>query len=86
MGDLAGVRIGLYFPDDVPRVAQKIEEHFDRKWLLDTVTGWGDAIKGRNMDIQKYLDGRWCSSLLYNSLFSVGIEIFQISPFCRICP
>ena len=61
MGDIAGVRIGLYFPDDVLRVAQKIEEHFDRKWLFGTVTGGRDAIKGRNMDIEKHLDGRWCS-------------------------
>ena len=61
MGDLAGVRIGLYFPDDVLRVAQKIEEHFDRKWLFGTVTGGRNAIKGRNMDIEKHMDGRWCS-------------------------
>ncbi|KAL9118273.1 MAG: hypothetical protein Q9187_005185 [Circinaria calcarea] len=61
MGDLAGVRIGLYLPGDVPRVAQKIEEHFDRKWLFGTVTGGRDTIKGRNISIKKHMNGQWYS-------------------------
>lgn len=61
MGDLAGVRIGLYFPGDIPKVAQKIEEHFDRKWLFGTVTGGRDTTQGRNVHIQKHQNGPWFS-------------------------
>ncbi|GAW14006.1 hypothetical protein ANO14919_033980 [Xylariales sp. No.14919] len=61
MGDLAGVRIGLYLPDDIPTVAKKIDKHFNRKWLFGTVTGGRNIIMDRNLDVQKHLNGRWHS-------------------------
>jgi ppGpp synthetase/RelA/SpoT-type nucleotidyltranferase len=57
MGDLAGVRIGLYFPDDVVRVIKEIKERFETEWLFGTVTGGRDTTKRRNVDIDKHLDG-----------------------------
>jgi ppGpp synthetase/RelA/SpoT-type nucleotidyltranferase len=59
IGDLAGVRIGLYFPDNVPRVVKEIKERFETEWLFGMVTGGRDATKRRNMDINKYLNGPW---------------------------
>jgi ppGpp synthetase/RelA/SpoT-type nucleotidyltranferase len=59
MGDLAGVRIGLYFPDDIPKVAEEIEKHFDKKWLFGTVTGEREATKGRKQDIQDHMKPLW---------------------------
>ena len=59
MGDLAGVRIGLYFPNDIVKVVEEIGEHFDIRHLFGTVTGGRDIAKGRNLDIYKHLDGPW---------------------------
>ena len=61
MGDLAGVRIGLYFPDDVSKVAQEIEKHFDKKHLFGTVTGGRIATQSGNLDPQKHSIGQWYS-------------------------
>ncbi|KAI0402996.1 hypothetical protein F4802DRAFT_327140 [Xylaria palmicola] len=61
MGDLVGIRIGLYFPDDVLRVVQRIEEEFDRKWLFGTVMGGRQPIQSRNVDIQSHANGPWHS-------------------------
>ncbi|KAJ8106125.1 hypothetical protein ONZ43_g7169 [Nemania bipapillata] len=64
MGDLAGIRIGLYLPDDIPKVAEEIDKHFNRKWLFGTVTGGRDIIMDRNLDAQDHLNGRWHSESL----------------------
>ncbi|KAI0533673.1 hypothetical protein GGR58DRAFT_506098 [Xylaria digitata] len=61
MGDLVGIRIGLYFPDDIPKVAKMIEEHFDTKWLFGTVRGGRHATQGRNVDNQQHVNGPWRS-------------------------
>lgn len=50
MGDLAGVRIGLYLSNDIARVAKEIEEHFIVKHLFGTVTGGRAASQERNLD------------------------------------
>ncbi|CZR70163.1 uncharacterized protein PAC_20064 [Phialocephala subalpina] len=61
MGDLAGVRIGLYFPDDILKVVKKIKEHssFEVVHLFGTVTGGRDVTKGKIKDIDNYLRGIW---------------------------
>jgi ppGpp synthetase/RelA/SpoT-type nucleotidyltranferase len=62
MGDLAGVRIGLYFPDDILKVVKKIKEPsspFKEVHLFGTVTGGRDVTKVKNLDIDKHLDGPW---------------------------
>jgi ankyrin repeat protein len=62
MGDLAGVRIGLFLPGDVERVAQKIKETFDVSHTFGTVTDTSrSAVDGRNRDIKSHRDGRWIS-------------------------
>jgi ankyrin repeat protein len=62
MGDLAGVRIGLFLPGDVERVAQKIKETFDVSHTFGTVTDTSrSAVDGRNRDIKSHGDGRWIS-------------------------
>lgn len=61
MGDLAGVRIGLYFPDDISKVAKVIEEHFDIKHVFGTVTGGRSTSTERNSDIDKHMNGKWYS-------------------------
>lgn len=61
MGDLAGIRIGLYFPDDIKKVAQEIEKHFRMKHCWGTVTGGRIATQGRNLDVQEHLTGAWVS-------------------------
>ncbi|KAL8387845.1 hypothetical protein RB595_009633 [Gaeumannomyces hyphopodioides] len=62
MGDLAGVRIGLFFPGDIPKVAQKINETFSVSYTFGTVTDTTrSAVDGRNRDIQQQGSGRWVS-------------------------
>ncbi|KAJ3568227.1 hypothetical protein NPX13_g6496 [Xylaria arbuscula] len=61
MGDLAGVRIGLYLPDHIPTVAKEIDKRFHRRWLFGTVTGGRNITVDRNLDVQKHLNGRWHS-------------------------
>ena len=62
MGDLAGVRIGLYFPDDVRKVALEIEKYFRKKHRYGTVKGGRNATQGRNLDPQGHLTiGAWVS-------------------------
>ncbi|KAM5366825.1 hypothetical protein ACJZ2D_010365 [Fusarium nematophilum] len=61
MGDLAGVRIGLYLPDDVLKTAKEIQKRFDVKHLFGTVTGGRHATQGRNLDLQKHTSGPWHS-------------------------
>ena len=59
MGDLAAVRIGLYLPGDVGKLAEKVEQYFDIKHTFGTVTGGRDVTKGRNLDIASHEEGRW---------------------------
>ncbi|KAI0424367.1 hypothetical protein F5Y09DRAFT_347789 [Xylaria sp. FL1042] len=61
MGDLVGIRIGVYFPDDVSKVVKKIEEDFRRKFLFGTVTGGRHTSQGKNVDIQDHVNGPWYS-------------------------
>ncbi|CAN9334803.1 unnamed protein product [Alternaria alternata] len=61
MGDLAGVRIGLFFPDDVPTVVKLINGHFIVRHTFGTVTGGRDTVSGRNEDSHKYNQGPWRS-------------------------
>ncbi|CAO2657829.1 Nn.00g070890.m01.CDS01 [Neocucurbitaria sp. VM-36] len=62
MGDLAGVRIGLYLPNDILKVAEEIEKRFNRIHLFGTVTGGRDTTRGRNLDIQQHMNGPFRSS------------------------
>ena len=55
IGDLAGIRIGLYFPDDFKKVALEIEKHFKEKHRWGTVKGGRNATRGRNLDPQGHL-------------------------------
>jgi ankyrin repeat protein/ppGpp synthetase/RelA/SpoT-type nucleotidyltranferase len=62
LGDLAGVRIGLFFPGDVAKVAEMINEIFDASHTFGTVTDpTRSAVDGRNRDVQRHGDGRWIS-------------------------
>ena len=60
MGDLAGVRIGLYFPNDIPKVVEEIQKRFDEIHRFGTVTDEDrSATQAKNRDINKHTDGRW---------------------------
>ncbi|KAK4221647.1 ankyrin repeat-containing domain protein [Podospora fimiseda] len=62
MGDLAGVRIGLFFPDDIATVGKKINETFDIAHTFGSVIDTSrSAPSGRNVDVQKHGEGRWTS-------------------------
>jgi ppGpp synthetase/RelA/SpoT-type nucleotidyltranferase len=61
MGDLAGVRIGLYLPGDVIKVGKEIQERFVQKHLFGTVTGGRSASQSRNLDIDNHDNGVWVS-------------------------
>lgn len=68
MGDLAGVRIGLYLPDDVAKVSKELERHFDVKHLFGTVTGGREVAQGRNLDVQAHTNGPWQSQDLHGNI------------------
>ncbi|RYP67687.1 hypothetical protein DL771_007094 [Monosporascus sp. 5C6A] len=62
MGDLAGVRVGLFLPGDVLKVAEEIKKNFNVLYTFGTVTDTTrSAVNGRNRDIQRHGDGRWIS-------------------------
>ncbi|KAK4459801.1 ankyrin repeat-containing domain protein [Cladorrhinum samala] len=62
MGDLSGVRIGLFFPDDIAIVGKKINQIFDISHTFGTVIDTSrSAAAGRNFDVQKHEQGRWAS-------------------------
>ncbi|KAF1965069.1 hypothetical protein BU23DRAFT_629243 [Bimuria novae-zelandiae CBS 107.79] len=61
MGDLAGVRIGLFFPDDVVKLTAEIKRSFTVAHLFGTVTGGREAAQGRNTDVEKHTRGAWRS-------------------------
>ncbi|CZR59899.1 uncharacterized protein PAC_09793 [Phialocephala subalpina] len=58
MGDLAGVRIGLYFPTDVAKVEKKMKESFKQIHSFGTVTE-GRLPTSRETDVRQYGRGRW---------------------------
>ncbi|RYP53373.1 hypothetical protein DL768_001618 [Monosporascus sp. mg162] len=62
MGDLAGVRVGLFLPGDILKVAQEMHETFNVIHTFGTVTDTTrSAVDGRNRDIRRHGDGRWIS-------------------------
>ncbi|KAF1948811.1 hypothetical protein CC80DRAFT_540745 [Byssothecium circinans] len=62
MGDLAGVRIGLFFPGDVAKVAKEINRIFNVSYTFGTVADTSRAaVDGINRDIQRHGNGRWIS-------------------------
>ena len=62
MGDLAGVRIGLFFPDDVTTVAEEINKIFKVSYTFGTVTDTArSAANDKNQDIHRHGEGRWIS-------------------------
>jgi ppGpp synthetase/RelA/SpoT-type nucleotidyltranferase len=58
MGDLVGVRIGLYFPTDVAKVEERIKDNFEQIHSFGTVTG-GRLATSRGTDVYQYGRGRW---------------------------
>lgn len=62
MCDLAGIRIGLYFPEDVEKVDAMLRQHFDLKHVFGTVTGRRNAIIDRNIDPKSHILGQWYST------------------------
>ncbi|KAF5537747.1 ankyrin repeat-containing protein [Fusarium mexicanum] len=61
MGDLAGVRVGLYLPGDVLKIADKISTHFHIVHCFGTVTGGRSTGNSENQDLQKHGNGPWTS-------------------------
>ncbi|KAJ8126274.1 hypothetical protein O1611_g7365 [Lasiodiplodia mahajangana] len=59
MGDLAGVRIGLYFPKDVVTVAKAISQRFEVKHLFGTVTGNRRVTEEGKLNIDDHMKGKW---------------------------
>jgi ppGpp synthetase/RelA/SpoT-type nucleotidyltranferase len=57
MGDLAGVRIGLYLPGDVIAVGKEIQKRFVQRHLFGMVTGGRNAAQHRNLDIDCHGNG-----------------------------
>ncbi|KAI9640855.1 hypothetical protein NHQ30_010696 [Ciborinia camelliae] len=62
MGDLAGVRIGLYLADDIELVHNEITKHYHVKHNFGTVTGGRDVVRDRNLDVKKHVNGPWHSA------------------------
>ncbi|KAF2011897.1 hypothetical protein BU24DRAFT_495008 [Aaosphaeria arxii CBS 175.79] len=62
LGDLAGIRIGLFFPGDVVKFAEAINEIFNVSHNFGTVIDTTrSAVESRNRDIQIHGNGRWIS-------------------------
>ena len=61
MGDLAGIRVGLYFPADVRRVAEEINHLYDVVHTFGTVQDTRTVVTERNTDIEAHGNGRWIS-------------------------
>ena len=60
IGDLAGVRIGLYFPNDILKVVKKIKTRFKETHRFGTVTDdERHATPRGNKDIIEHGNGRW---------------------------
>lgn len=78
MGDLAGVRIGLYLPGDVVKVAEEIPRRFDERHRFGTVLGGRDAphLHERNLDPLSHNRGPFRSHD-----FAAGGEYWQNSGY-----
>ncbi|EQB44658.1 hypothetical protein CGLO_16571 [Colletotrichum gloeosporioides Cg-14] len=61
LGDLAGVRIGVYLPDDFHKVVKVIQKHFDIKHVFGTVRSGRNIAHDRNLDPQQHSNGAWRS-------------------------
>jgi ppGpp synthetase/RelA/SpoT-type nucleotidyltranferase len=60
MGDLAGVRIGLFFPGHVAMVAEELSKRYHIIHLFGTVTGGRKATQeDRKLEIQDHTKGPW---------------------------
>lgn len=59
MGDLAGVRIGVYFPDDIISVVEALNRTLKDSHSFGSVTGGRKASAARNLDVHKHGDGPW---------------------------
>ncbi len=54
MWDLAGVRIGVYLPGDISKVANEIEDRFNKIHSHGSVTGERKTTDEKNMDIENH--------------------------------
>ncbi|KAK6217917.1 hypothetical protein LQW54_003205 [Pestalotiopsis sp. IQ-011] len=61
MGDFAGVRIGLFLPSDLIKVARQIETRYERVHLYGTVAGGRNITSGGNKELESHLHGPWRS-------------------------
>lgn len=59
MGDLVGVRIGLYLPADIATVDEIIRENFNVVHIFGTVPGGRRVTTERNLDVQQHNRGPW---------------------------
>ncbi|CAF9928677.1 MAG: hypothetical protein HETSPECPRED_006894 [Heterodermia speciosa] len=79
MGDLAGIRIGLYFPDDIEKVAVEIEKYFRRKHRWGSVRDGREATQGRNLDHKGHLTiGAWVSPETNDHWEHYGYKSWQV--------
>ena len=79
IGDFAGVRIGLFFPDDVEKVAVEVEKHFRKKHRWGTVKEGRKAPEGRNLDPQRHLMmGAWVSPNTNDQWEHYGYKSWQV--------
>ncbi|KAF2265403.1 hypothetical protein CC78DRAFT_579379 [Lojkania enalia] len=91
MGDLAGVRIGLYFPDEIVEAVNEIKKRFDVEYFFGMVMGGRNVTKGKNLDICKHLDGQWRNrnnnpwkNYGYKPVeIQVGTVVTQFGPRCN---
>jgi ppGpp synthetase/RelA/SpoT-type nucleotidyltranferase len=63
MMDLAGVRIGLFFPEDILTVEEEILKHFNKMHTFGTVTDERTAPRDKNEDIEKHDIPPWVDSV-----------------------
>nr|RBQ91057.1 hypothetical protein FVER53263_00276 [Fusarium verticillioides] len=61
MGDLAAVRIGLYLPQDVIKMARECQQRFKIAHLFGTVGSGRDATRGDKMSLDSHARGSWRS-------------------------
>ena len=79
IGDLAGVRIGLFFPDDVVKVALEIEKQSKIKHRWGTVRDGRTATQERNLDPQKHsINGAWVSPGTNHQWEHYGYKSWQV--------
>ncbi|KLP00709.1 uncharacterized protein FFB20_08725 [Fusarium fujikuroi] len=67
MGDLAAVRIGVYLPQDVIKMARECQQRFKIAHLFGTVGSGRDATRGDKMSLDIHGRGPWRSKDQYGS-------------------